>query len=59
MSDNMRMVLGGIVLMLAGLFCLGICILNEGQGMYPDWAALILEVGGFFLAAVGIFRGDE
>lgn len=59
MSDNMRMVLGGIVLMLAGLFCLGICILNEGQGLHPEGLALILEVGGFILAAVGIFRGDE
>lgn len=55
----MRMVLGGIVLMLAGLFCLGICVMNEGQGLHPEGLALILEVGGFFLAAVGIFRGDE
>lgn len=59
MSDNLRLVLGGIVLMLTGLFFLGICILSGGQGFYPDGLALFLTAGGFFLSAVGIFRGDR
>ena len=36
MSDNLRLALGGMVLMLVGLFLLGICILSGGNGFYPD-----------------------
>ena len=56
MSDNLRLVLGGIVLMLAGLFLLGICVLSGGNGFYPDFPAAICGAAGLVLAAVGMFR---
>lgn len=59
MSDNLRLVLGGIVLMLAGLFFLGICIISGGRGFYPDWLALLLAAAGFIVSAVGILRGEK
>lgn len=59
MSDNLRLALGGIVLMLVGLFLLGICILSGGNGFYPDIAAAICGAAGLVLAAVGIFRGEK
>ena len=57
MSDNLRLVLGGIVLMLAGLFLLGICVLSGGNGFYPDFPAAICGAAGLVLAAVGTARG--
>ena len=59
MSDNLRLALGGIVLMLVGLFLLGICILSGGNGFYPDIPAAICDGIGLVLAAVGIFRGEK
>lgn len=59
MSDNLRLVLGGIVLMLAGLFLLGICVLSGGNGFYPDFPAAICGAAVLVLAAVGMFRGEK
>lgn len=59
MSDNLRLVLGGIVLMLAGLFLLGIFVLSGGNGFYPDFPAAICGAAGLVLAAVGMFRGEK
>lgn len=59
MSDDLRLALGGIVLMLVGLFLLGICILSGGNGFYPDIPAAICGAAGLVLAAVGIFRGEK
>ena len=59
MSDNLRLALGGIVLMLVGLFLLGICILSGGNGFYPDIPAAICGGIGLVLAAVGMFRGEK
>ena len=59
MSDNLRLVLGGIVLMLAGLVVLGICVLSGGNGFYPDFPAAICGAAGLVLAAVGMFRGEK
>ena len=59
MNDNLRLTLGGIVLMLAGLFLLGICVLSGGNGFYPDIPAAICGAVGLVLVAVGIFRGEK
>ena len=59
MSDNLRLVLGGIVLMLEGLFLLGICVLSGGNGFYPHFPAVICAAAGLVLAAVGMFRGEK
>lgn len=60
MSDNLRLALGGIVLVLVGLFLLGICVLSGGNGFYPDIpAATICGAVGLVLAAVGIFRREK
>ena len=55
MSDALRVVLIGIVLILASLFFMGICILNVHRGYYPDGLALALFVLGVIVSIIGIF----
>ena len=55
MSDALRVVLIGIVLILASLFFMGICILNAHGGYYPDGLSLALFVLGVIVSVIGIF----
>lgn len=50
---SIKVILTGIVFILASLFFLGICILNRGDG--PDGLALVLFVTGIAICAVGLF----
>ena len=59
MSDTLRFVLGGLVLMQERLFLLGICVLSGGNGFYTDFPAAICGAAGLVLAAVGMFRGEK
>ena len=59
MSDALRVVLIGIVLILASLFFMGICILNVHGGYYPDGLALALFILGVIVSVIGIFFVNE
>ena len=50
----MRVVLAGIVLILASLFCMGICILNAQKGG-PKALTLALFVIGVIVSIIGLF----
>ena len=54
MSKAMRVVLAGIVLILASLFCMGICILNAQKGG-PEALTLALFVIGVIVSIIGLF----
>ena len=51
---SIRVMLAGIVLMLASLFFMGICILNANKGG-PEGLTLFLFVAGVSVSLIGIF----
>lgn len=54
MSKSVRVVLAGIVLILASLFCMGICILNAQKGG-PEGLITALFVIGVIVSMIGLF----
>ncbi len=53
---SLKVVLAGIVLILAGLFVMGICIIRGQTGHSgPEWLALVLFVVGLLVSLFGIF----
>lgn len=60
MSGALRVVLAGIVLILASLFFMGICILNaNAQKGGPEGLALALFVAGVIVSIIGLFLVKE
>ncbi len=49
---SIKVLLSGIVLILASLFCMGIVILNHGSG--PDGLALGLFILGIIVCVIGL-----
>ena len=58
MSNALRVVLVGIVLILASLFFMGICIINAHKGG-PEGLTLALFIVGVIVCVIGIFFVDE
>lgn len=58
---SIKVILAGIVLILASLFFMGICILNQDGGSYPDGLSLILFILGIIICVIGLFfvRNNE
>ncbi len=54
MSNALKVVLVGIILILSSLFFLGICIINARTGG-PDGLALGLFVLGLIVSGIGLF----
>ncbi|MBQ8718083.1 MAG: hypothetical protein IJY66_02315 [Clostridia bacterium] len=52
--DSIKVALVGIVLILASLFCMGICIINTQQGG-PQGLAVFLFAAGLIISIVGLF----
>lgn len=50
---SIKVILGGIVLILSSLFCMGIVIVNHGDG--PDGLALGLFISGIIICVIGLF----
>lgn len=55
MSNSLRTVLIGIVLILASLFLMGVCILSRPGGSGPEGLALALFASGAAVSAAGLF----
>ena len=55
---QLNVILCGIVLLLASLFLLGLCILNQAEGG-PEGLALLLFVLGLLVSVVGLFFVPE
>ena len=58
MSNALRVVLVGIVLILASLFFMGICIINAQKGG-PQGLTLALFIVGVIVSIIGIFFVEE
>ena len=58
MSNALRVVLAGIVLILASLFFMGICIINAQKGG-PQGLTLALFIVGVIVSIIGIFFVEE
>lgn len=58
---SIKVILAGIVLILASLFFMGICIINRNGGFYPDVLALWLFIFGIIICVIGLFfvRNNE
>lgn len=52
--NSIKVILAGIVLILASLFFMGICILNANKGG-PEGLTLFLFVAGVIVSLIGIF----
>lgn len=52
--NSIKVVLAGIALILASLFCMGICILNANQGG-PQGLTVALFVAGVIVSLIGLF----
>lgn len=52
--DSIKVILVGIVLILASLFCMGICILNANQGG-PQGLTVCLFAAGIIVSIIGLF----
>ena len=52
---SIKVILAGIVLILASLFFMGICILNHNGGFYPDGLSLWLFIFGIVICVIGLF----
>lgn len=50
---SIKVILGGIVLILSSLFCMGIVIVNHGGG--TDGLALGLFISGIIICVIGLF----
>ncbi|MDE7289797.1 MAG: hypothetical protein K2N71_09915 [Oscillospiraceae bacterium] len=58
---SIKVILAGIVLILASLFFMGICIINHNGGFYPDGLSLGLFIFGIIICVIGLFfvRNNE
>ncbi len=58
--NSMKVILAGIVLILASLFCMGICIINVKQGG-PQGLTVFLFAAGIIVSIIGLFfvKDDE
>ena len=54
---TIKYMLAGIVLLLASLFCMGICM-QRTDGSGPELLALLLFLGGLSLSAFGFFSKE-
>ena len=52
---SLKVVLGGIILILASLFFMGICITSRPTSSGPESIALILFVLGLVVSGIGLF----
>jgi len=57
---SLKVILSGIILILASLFFMGICILNKPNSSGPEFIALGLFVLGLAVSGFGLFfiKGD-
>lgn len=55
---SIKIILAGIVLILASLFCMGICILNAKQGG-PVGLTTALFALGVIISIVGLIWGND
>ena len=52
--NSIKVILAGIVLILASLFCMGICIVNVHQGG-PQGLTVFLFAAGVIISIIGLF----
>ena len=52
---SLKVILSGIVLILASLFFMGVCILSRPESSGPEALALILFVSGLAVSGAGLF----
>ena len=52
--SSIKVILAGIILILASLFCMGICILNSKQGG-PEGLTVALFAAGVIVSLIGLF----
>lgn len=52
---GIKVVLGGIILMLASLFFMGMCVLSRPNSAGPEGIALLLFVLGLVVSGIGLF----
>lgn len=52
--NSIKVILAGIVLILASLFCMGICIINAEQGG-PQGLTVALFIVGVIITIIGLF----
>ena len=52
--NSIKVILAGIVLILASLFCMGICIINAEQGG-PQGLTVALFIVGVIITIFGLF----
>ena len=57
MSNSLKVVLTGIILILSSLFFMGICIINRGGG--PQGLTLALFIIGVIVSGIGLFFVKE
>lgn len=52
---GIKVILGGIILMLASLFFMGMCVLSRPNAAGPEGIALLLFVLGLVVSGIGLF----
>lgn len=52
---SLKVILGGIVLILASLFFMGICIISRPTSSGPEGITLVLFVVGLVVSGAGFF----
>lgn len=52
---SLKVILGGMVLILASLFFMGMCILSGPASSGPEGIALLLFVLGLAISGIGLF----
>lgn len=52
---NLKVILGGVVLILASLFFMGICITSRPTSSGPEGITLVLFVSGLIVSGAGFF----
>ncbi|MCH5349484.1 MAG: hypothetical protein J1E40_09185 [Oscillospiraceae bacterium] len=57
MSNALKVVLTGIIIILSSLFFMGVCILNRGGG--PQGLTLALFIIGVIVSIIGLFFVKE
>jgi len=55
---SIKIILAGIVLILASLFCMGICILNAKQGGPVELTTALFAIG-VIISIVGLIWGND
>ena len=56
--SSTKITLAGIILILASLFCMGICILNSEQGG-PQGLTVLLFAAGVIISIIGLFLPEH